>query len=166
MLWEKEPLGTAGALRLINDLDDDFLVLNGDLLTNFNYQNFFKTHISNKSMATLAVHKRTVKIDYGVVKSDKNGLLLGYTEKPVINYQVSMGINLLNRSSVKYIPEKVKFDIPDLMTKLRKSGQKVLCYPTDCYWQDIGRFDDYQKASKDFVDDPSFFLNKNTLKHP
>lgn len=155
---ENEPLGTAGALRLINNLDENFIVMNGDLLTNFNFHGFLETHLKNNAMASIAVHERTVNIDYGVVESDNDGLLLGYSEKPIIHYKVSMGINLLNRASIEHIPQKGKFDIPEFMTRLLNLGYKVLCYPTDCYWQDIGRFDDYQKASSDFVDDPSFFL--------
>jgi NDP-mannose synthase len=157
-VMEEEPLGTVGALRLIDHLDDNFVVMNGDLLTDFDFSDFMKNHIENKAMASIGVHKRTVNIDYGVVETTDDGQLIAYKEKPTINYSVSMGINLFNKEAVKYIPSTGKFDIPDLMLLLREKEQKVLCYSTDCYWQDIGRFEDYEKASKDFVENPSFFI--------
>lgn len=155
---EKEPLGTAGSLRLINNLDDNFLVMNGDLLTTLDYSNLFRIHISHGAWGTIALHCREVHIDYGVVHVDNNGLLKEYIEKPTIPYAVSMGINILNKRCIDYIPGTGKFDMPQLMTAMRQAGGKVICHETDCYWQDIGRFDDYQQANEDFNSDTSRFL--------
>jgi NDP-mannose synthase len=155
---EEEPLGTAGPLRLINNLDENFLVMNGDLLTTLNYRGLFNVHVLNSAFGTIALHRREVHIDYGVINTDENGLLKEYIEKPTIPYAVSMGINVLNRQCINFIPASGKFDMPQLMMAMHQAGRKVLCQETDCYWQDIGRFDDYQQASADFIDEPNKFL--------
>ena len=69
-----------------------------------------------------------------------------------------MGINLLSAQCIDLIPEGRKFDMPELLLAVRKHGKQVACYRTDCYWKDIGIFEDYQRASADFVDNPSRFL--------
>lgn len=155
---EEAPLGTAGSLRLIEDLEDNFLVMNGDLLTTLDYDDLFKIHISRDSWGTIALHRREVHIDYGVVHTDENGLLKDYIEKPTIPYAVSMGINVLSRRCVDFIPAAGNFDMPQLMMAMRQAGKNVVCHETDCYWQDIGRFDDYQQASEDFTKDPGRFI--------
>lgn len=155
---EAEPLGTAGSLKRIKNLPEDFLVMNGDLLTTFDYQDFFKAHIKSRAWGTIALHQRFVKIDYGVIRPTKNHLLGEYIEKPTIPYYVSMGINMLSRKCLNFIPASGKFDMPQLMTAMKKAGKKVGCYETDCYWQDIGRLDDYQQAHEDFVHHPDRFI--------
>ena len=86
------------------------------------------------------------------------GLLGEYREKPVLEYDVSMGINVLSSKCLSFIPSDKKYDIPHLMTVLKSAGKRVMCYETDCYWQDIGRFEDYEQASADFAKDPKLFL--------
>jgi NDP-mannose synthase len=160
--FEDEPLGTAGSLRLINDLEDDFLVMNGDLLTTLDYAALIREHRKRMAWGTIALHERTVGIDYGVVKTSEDGYLVEYIEKPTIPYDVSMGINVLSRRCVEYIPAARRFDMPDLMLAMRRAGKTVIGYKSDCYWQDIGRFEDYQQASADFVASPSRFLPGKT----
>jgi NDP-mannose synthase len=155
---EEEALGTAGPLRLINNLDENFLVMNGDLLTTLDYCDLFKAHVSSSAWGTIALHRREVHIDYGVIHADDNGLLKEYIEKPTIPYSVSMGINVLNKRCIDYIPDTGKFDMPQLMMAMRQAGKNVVCHETGCYWQDIGRFDDYKQASEDFDQDPSRFI--------
>jgi NDP-mannose synthase len=156
--FEDEPLGTAGPIRLVQDLEDDFLVMNGDLLTTLDFRDLVKTHVSHAAWGTIALHKREVKIDYGVVETTPEGQLSQYIEKPTMHYEVSMGINVLSRRCVDFIPASGPFQMPELMMAMRDAGKTVLCYKTDCYWQDIGRFDDYQQASADFVESQSRFL--------
>jgi NDP-sugar pyrophosphorylase family protein len=156
---EDEPLGTAGPLRLIEKLDENFLVMNGDLLTTLDYQALFNRHCMEKAWGTIALKRREVHIDYGVVETDSDGLLRSYIEKPKIPYWVSMGVNVLNRRCLDFIPREGKFDMPELMLAMRNNGKPVVCHLTDCYWQDIGRFDDYQKASDDFVNNPDRFIS-------
>jgi NDP-mannose synthase len=155
---EDEPLGTAAPIRLVRDLDEDFLVLNGDLLTTLPYGELLAMHRNEQAWGTIAVHQREVKIDYGVVETTAAGGFADYIEKPTIPYKVSMGINVLSRRCLEFIPAAGKFDMPHLMLAMHRAGKTVACYHTDCYWQDIGRFEDYQQASADFVADPSRFV--------
>ncbi len=155
---EEQPLGTAGPLRLAKNLGEQFLVMNGDLLTTLDYRKLIAAHIDRRAFGTIAVSKRQVRIDYGVIVSGSGGLLMEYQEKPTIDYAVSMGINVLSREALAFIPAAGKFDMPDLMLSMQRAGKPVLCYDTDCYWQDIGRMDDYQRASEDFERDPARFL--------
>jgi NDP-mannose synthase len=155
---EPEPLGTAGSLRAIDNLEENFLVMNADLLTTLDYEDMFDYHVQHNSIGTIGLSKREVLIDYGVVRTTPAGLLENYIEKPTIPYSVSMGINILSRRCLQFIPPTGKFDMPDLMLAMHRAGHPVHCYETDCYWKDIGRFDDYQQASEDFVRSPSQFL--------
>ena len=159
---EEEPLGTAGALRHLVDLDENFLVMNGDLLTTLNYRDLFTRHVSRGAWGTIALHRREVQIDYGVVLMDERGYLKDYIEKPAIPYTVSMGITVLNRQSIEHIPASGKYDMPQFMMAIHDAGRPVICQVTDCYWQDIGRFDDYQQACFDFTEDPSRFMTTTT----
>ncbi|MDC0080534.1 sugar phosphate nucleotidyltransferase [Flavobacteriaceae bacterium] len=157
---ETEPLGTAGPISLVmNDLENDFLVLNGDLLTSIDFQKIYNTHILEKSSATIATFSRKVNIDFGVLELDEKSELRNYTEKPTFDYKVSMGINVFNKASIKNLVKKNEYlDIPNLMIKLKNSGHKVLCHEQDCKWLDIGRVDDYEVAHKVFSEDRDIFL--------
>ena len=155
---ENEPLGTAGSLRAVRDLDDNFLVMNADLLTTLDYKQLFQYHCLQNSMATIALSRREILIDYGVIRTAADGSLGEYIEKPVISHTVSMGINVLSKKSLDFVPATGKFDMPELMMALHRSGHTVQCYETQCYWKDIGRFDDYTQASEDFVQNPARFL--------
>lgn len=155
---EDQPLGTAGALRLVQNLPDHFLVMNGDLLTTLDYKALVAFHKSQKASGTIAVNRRKVFIDYGVVVANKHHCLTKYREKPTIHYSVSMGVYILSHVAMKYVPKEGRFDMPNLMLAIKGAGKTVACYETDCYWQDIGRFDDYQAASDDFVKEPDRFL--------
>jgi NDP-sugar pyrophosphorylase family protein len=155
---EKDPLGTAAPLRQIPDLDSDFLVMNGDLLTTLPYADLYRFHTEQRAWGTIAIHRRQVAIDFGVVESTRNGRLKCYREKPVIPYDVSMGVNVLSRRCLDFIPKTGKFDMPDLMLAMRQAGKGVFCYRSDCYWRDIGRFDDYQSATEDYLVDAAKFI--------
>jgi|SRR5271165_1567995 len=157
---EREPLGTAGSLRAIGNLEENFIVMNADLLTTLDYEDMFDYHVRNQSIGTIGLSKREVLIDYGVVRATPEGLLDDYIEKPTIPYSVSMGINILSRRCLQFIPPAGKFDMPDLMLAMHRAGHRVHCYETDCYWKDIGRFEDYQQASEDFVRNPARFITK------
>lgn len=156
-LRENEPLGTAGPLRELQDLPDDFLVMNGDLLTDLSFRDLVAAHRKSGAAATISVAAREERVDYGVIEMSEDGTFRDYREKPVIPYYVSMGINVLTRRAVQRIPAG-KFDMPDLMLALHRAGERVHCFRTSCYWQDMGRFDDYTRASEDFVREPGRFL--------
>jgi len=155
---EDEPLGTAGSLRMLKNPERHLLVMNGDILTTLDYRRIVDYHKVHNASGTIAVTQRKAHIDYGVIVKSDGGVLGEYREKPVLEYDVSMGINVLSSESLDLIPSDGKFDIPELMTALTLAGKKVMCFDTDCYWQDIGRFEDYEQASADFVSNPGFFL--------
>lgn len=159
---EDQPLGTAGSLRLIENPSPEMLVMNGDILTTLDYAALLHHHREARAQATIALHKRSVHIDYGVIEQDAQGHLDRYIEKPKIDYRVSMGINIVSAASLALIPEGRKFDMPDLMLAIKGSGGRVACYLTDCYWQDIGRFDDFEQASADFAADPERFVSRKS----
>jgi len=153
---EEKPLGTAAPLKKIRNLDPNFLVLNGDLLTDLPFKDFIKAHLKNNSPATVAVFKRSVKVDFGVIE-ERSGRITGYREKPVLPYSVSMGIYAFRREILKYIPAG-RFDFPDLVLKLIKAGQNPHIYRFNGRWLDIGRPDDWEKADKLFERKPQLFL--------
>lgn len=157
---EKEALGTAGPISLVmNDLEENFLVLNGDLLTTINFSNIFDAHIKSKAAATISTFSRKVNIDFGVLELNKNSELEKYIEKPTYDYKVSMGINVFRKNSIKSFIKKGQYlDIPNLMMALRSNGKKVFCYEEDCSWLDIGRVDDYKDAVTVFSKNKKIFL--------
>ena len=147
---EEKPLGTAAPLKLIDGLENDFLVMNGDILTDMNFRDFFEYHKKNNAVCSIASHTKSVKIDLGILESDNNNLLTGYIEKPQLNYSVSMGVYAFNKSALDFIPQNQYFDFPDLIKTLLNNGKKVLKYPYDGYWLDIGRPEDYERAIEEF----------------
>jgi len=155
---EENPMGTAGPLSLISGLDDTFLVMNGDLLTDLNYEKMLANHRLRKTMATLAVFKKEVKIDLGVVKIDKSNHIENYIEKPVYQYDVSSGIYIFEPSVLKYLKKGIKTDLPELILRLLKDGRKVNSFRFKGYWLDIGRHDDYDKAILEYENNPKRFI--------
>lgn len=149
--FEKEPLGTTGPIAMVKDLNDTFLVTNGDVLTTLDLNDLIDFHHKEGGIATIAVHKRHVRIDLGVVQSDADHRVTGYIEKPTNEYTVSMGIYVFEPRILEYIPVNQRLDFPDLVLKLIAAGEKVVAYPFDGYWMDLGRPDDYQKANEDFT---------------
>lgn len=147
---EKEPLGTMGPLTLIRDLPENFLVMNGDVLTDLPYSGFFDQHVKSGSIFTISSMRRQHKIDYGVLETDANGLLSGFREKPQVEYEVSMGVYMLNAAVVDLIPVHQPYGFDNLMLDLLKRGSQPAVNPYDGYWLDIGRPDDYARAIEEF----------------
>jgi len=156
--FEDKPLGTAGPLSLIKDLDSTFLVTNGDVLTTLDLRELVTYHKSQGGIATIAVHQRQVKIDLGVVQLDGTCRINGYIEKPVYDYTVSMGVYVFEPEVLKFIPFNVYLDFPELVLRLIAAGEKVVGYPFDGYWMDLGRPDDYAQAAEDFTNMRDQFL--------
>ncbi len=143
---EDSPLGTAGSLSLIDNLTDNFLVMNGDLLTTIDYSQMVQKHIQSGAEATIGVFPREVKIDFGVLDIAEDGTLRDYREKPQFEYLVSMGVNAFNKSVLEYIQKNQYLDIPTLMMTLKNSGKTISTFRSECEWLDIGRPDDYEDA--------------------
>ena len=147
---EGEPLGTAGPLARLHDLPPSFLVMNGDILTTLDYGALIRYHKQRKPVVTIAVSRKKVPIDFGVLEFDRVRRLTHYREKPVLSYSVSMGVYVFDRKVLNWIPRGRYFDFPDLIQKLLQEGQRVLCYPNQDFWLDIGRHEDYEEAQKRF----------------
>lgn len=155
---ETKPLGTVGALAHISGLHKTFMVMNGDLLTTLDYSKMIAFHKKHKPLASIAVQKRSVKVDFGVVKLNHTQELMRYIEKPNLFYQVSMGVYIFEPQVVKYIRKGQKLDFPDLINLLLKKGERVCAYPSEDFWLDIGRPDDYALAVEIFEKSRKKFL--------
>lgn len=147
---EDRPLGTMGPLRLISDLPEHFLVMNGDILTDLDYGAFYLDHATHNRLFTVSSHRREHRIDYGVLETNGNGELRGFHEKPTSTYDVSMGIYMVSRAAVKYVPDSVPYGFDNLMRDLLQARQTVTVKTFDGYWLDIGRPDDYMQAIEEF----------------
>lgn len=155
---ETSPLNTAGALKLLTSCEDDFLVMNGDILTTLDYRHLYQEHLVHGAAATVSVVARATRIDLGVVETDSANFLIGYQEKPTIVHSVSMGVYVLSRSCCDLIGTDESIGMPDLLLRVLAGGGKVYCAPTDVYWLDIGRVDDYETAQREVLIDPKRFL--------
>jgi NDP-sugar pyrophosphorylase family protein len=158
---EEQPLGTAGPVSLIPNLEETFLVMNGDLLTTIDYSAMLAYHRERGAIATLASHRREVKIDLGVIESE-DGWVKDYIEKPTYYYAVSTGIYIFEPQVLKYVVKGQRLDLPELVLRLVRAGQKVNIYDFNGYWLDIGRHDDYETAVQEFSTHRDEFLPSNT----
>lgn len=155
---EDEPLGTAGPLATIAGLDEPFLVMNGDVLTTLDFADFLRDHVQSSATASISTHMRSNRVDFGVVQADETGLVRGYTEKPVHEYLVSMGVYAFSPEVRSFIEPGRRLDFPELVLKLLAAGRSVRSVPYDGYWLDIGRHDDLAQAQKEFVGRRDEFL--------
>jgi NDP-mannose synthase len=149
---EEEPTGTAGSLALVRGLKDTFLVMNGDLLTDLNFDELVAFHRKQRAALTIATHTRQVKIDLGVLEFGDDFRITGYREKPETSYHVSMGIYVYEPHLLRFIKRGKYLDFPDLVVELIAAGEKVSAFTTDCLWLDIGRPDDYARAQELFAE--------------
>ncbi len=148
--FEDRPLGTVGPLTLIDRPDDDFLVMNGDILTDLSYADFMAAHKARGAIASICVYQKDVLISLGILDLNENDEVIGYTEKPTHHYIASTGIYCFNPAVIDHIPKGQRFDLPDLVLKLMAEGQKVWAYRFDGKWLDIGRPEDYEIAADEF----------------
>lgn len=147
---EDEPLSTIGPLTLIDDLPENFLVMNGDILCNLNYKKFFEDHIKANADVSVSVYKRDSKIDFGVLEYDENMILREFHEKPVYSFDVSMGIYCLSRRIVEKLPRGSVYGFDNLMLDGIHNNTNIKINPFEGYWLDIGRPDDYEYADQNF----------------
>lgn len=150
---EPKPLGTAGSLAGIPGLDSTFLVMNGDILTTINYRDLLGYHEKTGAALTIAMHRKEVCIDLGVLRTNPAGELTSYEEKPSLKFDVSMGIYIYEPIVLHYIPAGEYLDFPDLVTRLLENREKVVGYRSNAYWLDIGRREDYELAQQEFQSD-------------
>jgi NDP-sugar pyrophosphorylase family protein len=157
---EEEPLGTVGPLNAIGGLDQTFLMMNGDVLTTLDYGELVAQHRNSGGLMSIATYRRTVKVDFGVIETDSSNTLIGYSEKPVLDYQVSMGVYIMDPGVLAYVASHKRLDLPDLVRMLIADGKRVVAYPFSGYWLDIGRPDDYARAIEEFESRRGEFLRE------
>lgn len=155
---EEQPLGTAGPISLVSNLDESFLVMNGDLLTTIDYREMVRFHRERGAIATLAAYQREVKIDLGVIEAGEDNFVKDYIEKPVYKYLVSTGVYIFEPEVLKFILPNAHLDLPELVLRLKGQGHPVNIYRFDGYWLDIGRHDDYEIAVQEFMAHRDEFL--------
>jgi NDP-mannose synthase len=143
---EHEALGTAAPLRLVEGLEETFIAMNGDVLTTLDYRNLVNHHRDAGNVLTIATHRRSIKIDYGILHLDVRRRVRDFEEKPELASVVSMGIYVMEPAVLHFIPEGRPFDFPDLVHALLAAGAPVGAYEYDGLWFDIGRHEDYEQA--------------------
>ncbi len=155
---ERSPLGTAGPLSLVKDLDSTTIVVNGDLLTDMDYTRLIAFHRTYSPVVTVGMYRREETISLGVLKTDHANHIIDYIEKPTNSYQVSMGIYVVEPEIRRYIRKGERLDFPDLIRRVIQNKQTVLGYPCEGFWLDIGRPDDYELATSRYEELKSSLL--------
>lgn len=147
-LEESEPLGTAGALSLLNPRDElPFVVTNGDVITNIQYGKILDFHSQNQACGTMAVHSYEWQNPYGVVQM--NGIdIVGFEEKPVVSSHINAGVYALSRAVLDYLPKGKHCDMPSLFDALQSEGHRTVAYPMHEEWIDVGRPSDLLSANE------------------
>jgi NDP-sugar pyrophosphorylase family protein len=147
---EDRPLGTIGPLRLIENLADNFLLMNGDILTDIDYRALVASHQKNNVLATIATYQRDVNIDFGVIEHDRTRKIIGFREKPTEHFEVSMGINVFRKDVLRFVPGDTPFGFDQLICRLIEEDEGIYSYLHTGYWLDIGRPDDYARSIEEF----------------
>lgn len=148
-VWEKEPLGTIGAVSTINSFRHDYILLtNSDLLTNIDYEDFFLDFLKSDAALSVVTIPYSVNIPYAVLETD-NGKVLSFKEKPTYTYYSNGGIYLIKKAVLDIIPKNSFYNATDLMELMIEKGMKVNSYPLRGYWLDIGKPEDFTKAQED-----------------
>ncbi|WP_236847179.1 nucleotidyltransferase family protein [Campylobacter lanienae] len=146
-IHESKRLGTAGALSLIDRPQDEFFVMNADLLTNADFSKLHDYHNAHKSIATMCVREYEMQVPYGVVNLDDN-TIKSITEKPKSKFHVSAGIYMLKPQILDLIDKNSYLDMPDLFNQLAAKGLNPKAYPISEKWLDIGRIEEYNTANE------------------
>lgn len=146
---EKEKMGTMGSVSLITHFEhDDVLIMNSDLLTNIDIEEFYRDFVKKDAAMSVACIPYTVNIPYAIVET-KDESILSLKEKPNLTYHSNAGIYLVKKKFLESIPKDAFFNATDLIDKLISENQKVTYYTILGYWLDIGKMDDFRKAQED-----------------
>ncbi|MCH0564185.1 MULTISPECIES: sugar phosphate nucleotidyltransferase [unclassified Streptomyces] len=155
---EDNPLGTMGPLLTLRDrLPEDFLVMNGDVLTDLDYADVLSRHEASRAPLTIATYARKVRIDFGVLTTDASQVV-AFTEKPSIDYRVSMGVYGVSRATLEAYTPGLPLGFDELVLDLLAEQRPPQAYEFDGYWLDIGRPDDYDRANAEFTSRKSLLL--------
>jgi len=155
---EENPLGTMGPLTLIGDLPENFLIMNGDILTDLDFGAFFDHHVINENVFTISSFVREHINDYGVLEVGGDSKLVDFKEKPASRFEVSMGIYMGNRDILDIIPKNTFYGFDNLMLELIRLKRPAGVKTHASYWLDIGRPDDYHIAIEKFESEREIFL--------
>ncbi len=157
---EDKPLGTAGPMALVLDqLEETFVLTNGDLLTNLDVGRMIADHRASGAAATIAAYRREIRSEFGLLEVDENMRMVGYREKPIDRHLVSMGLYVLNREAIRrWLVPGAYLDMPDLMQSATKADLLVRCHRQECTWLDIGRPEDFAVAQSIVERDPHAFV--------
>lgn len=155
---ERTPLNTIGPLTLIEDLNEPFLVMNGDLLTDLDYRDIFNAHTRSKTIATVATCKRHVKIPLGVLKYDREKRVTAFQEKPEFDYDVSMGVYVFDPKIFNFIPHRQPFGFDELIIALLDAGETISAYDYSGRWLDMGSPEDLDRAIEEFESNRERYL--------
>lgn len=147
---EDRPLSTIGPLTMIDDLPEDFLVMNGDIITDLNFKELLSLHIKGNHRVSVSTYKREQKVDFGVIKSNQDSLLVEFEEKPIKIYNVSMGVYCINKSVVSSLKRNESYGFDDLMMDSLRDESPVNLIPFNQIWYDIGRPSDYDYVNEHF----------------
>ncbi|GAB3340940.1 nucleotidyltransferase family protein [Marivirga atlantica] len=147
---ENKRMGTAGPLSLIDfDISDNLFVVNGDLITSIDFNDFLEFHLTQKADATMCVKSYSNEIPYACINADSDNNLLEIQEKPSFNYHINAGMYIVNKDLLKLIPNDTFYDMPTLFEEALGKGKSVKIFRMDDYWLDIGQPSDYQKGNND-----------------
>jgi len=147
---EDKPLGTIGSVLLVDSFEyDDIIIMNSDLLTNIDFADFFKTYKESGADMAVAATSYNVDVPYAVLEVNDSNTIKSLKEKPRYTYYSNAGIYIINKKMLEMIPQGEFFDITDLMDKIIKMDNKLIAYPINGYWLDIGKHEDFKKAQED-----------------
>lgn len=147
---EKEPYGTIGGVSLKTDFAyEDLLVINGDLLTNINFEQFYYFFVEEDADLAVATIPYQINLPFGIMEISEENEVESIREKPSFTYYINTGIYFLKREVISLIPKNKRFDAIDLIEAAMASNLKVSSFPLLDYWMDIGQMEDYHKAQKD-----------------
>ena len=148
---EAKPLSTMGpVVAILDKLPEQFLVLNGDILTDLSFSALLDAHSASNAQLTIATYHRHVDVDFGVLTVEA-GRVVGFVEKPTLNYQVSMGVYAVSRAALAGYPAGEALGFDRLVIDLLAAGRNPASYAFEGYWLDIGRPEDYDRANSEFV---------------
>jgi NDP-sugar pyrophosphorylase family protein len=149
-LIEDSPLGTAGALSLLEPSDEPLLVINGDVLTRLDLRAMLAFHEDHRAAMTVAVKEYHLQVPYGVIATNE-AHVVDLSEKPTLRFFVNAGVYLLSPEAQRRVPQGRPYDMTDLIKDLISAGQCVVSFPIQEYWLDIGQLEDYEQAQQDMA---------------
>jgi NDP-sugar pyrophosphorylase family protein len=149
---EPKPLGTSGPLKAIDPSDEDFLVINGDILTSMNFRDLFNEHKVSGATLTISARKTIYTLPLGSLDIDSTGRILDFQEKPQLEFMDNIGVYIYSKRALDFIDRDEKLDVNVLTRRLLDAGEKVAAFREDgpYFWIDIGTHADYEKANAEF----------------